>query len=282
MRVTFGTYNRVTIPKELVNKFQLEQGMILDLTVEGNKMILTVGSAEDNNVTTVVDEHQEYVKQENDNNVPKHIITTKIVSNLEESKNFYRKCYSDCGLVVRTKKRYVEHACDECRGQLKETYPEIQNCPYLDNCREQIKDINKVQKDKVAILPKVEVSQIETSTATEMQTKKEMVKNKVNDINTNISKLDNIIDTEIKKKVESKQENELDSTDKIEEFLRQHKKSIKLIDKQKYFYCENCNKMINKGVKLDNILLCMECAREDFKNFMKEYNYYKKKLRGGN
>lgn len=66
----------------------------------------------------------------------------KIESNLKESENYSRKVYSDCGLVVRTKRKYISKFCDACQGTLLVDYPDIpeNNCIFFKQSEPKQKD----------------------------------------------------------------------------------------------------------------------------------------------
>ena len=126
MQVKFSSTNRITIPRDVMEKLKLKPGMILDLDVIDSLIVMKVKDEKLNN-----DMLQE--KEINDSQMsdPKRPKNMKIVSNLEEAENFYRKCYSSCGLVVRTKNSYVDKFCEQCRGELLNDYEGEYNCPYV-------------------------------------------------------------------------------------------------------------------------------------------------------
>ena len=41
MKVKFGTGNRITIPKDIVNNYKLKEGEFLELNIEDGKLVLT-------------------------------------------------------------------------------------------------------------------------------------------------------------------------------------------------------------------------------------------------
>lgn len=120
MRVMLTQRNQITIPKNLISELNLELGKYYELDIKNDQIILDISHVYDEIEGTEV----QPIKT-----IPPSIKSTiKIESNLEEGKNFSRKVYSDCGLVIRTKKSYLNKFCEACQGQLAEQYG-IENHP---------------------------------------------------------------------------------------------------------------------------------------------------------
>lgn len=119
MKVKLASGNRITIPKEIIDKLNLKQGTFLDLTIDENTIHLSkIMSSK---------------KELKSSNIPnlKNTFKSHIVSNLEESKNFSRRVVSECGLLVRTKRAYLNKACEECQGWLALQYKDkATSCKY--------------------------------------------------------------------------------------------------------------------------------------------------------
>lgn len=120
MRVMLTQRNQITIPKNLISELNLELGKYYELDIKNDQIILDISHVYDEIEGTEV----QPIKT-----IPSSIKSTiKIESNLEEGKNFSRKVYSDCGLVIRTKRSYLNKFCEACQGQLAEQYG-IENHP---------------------------------------------------------------------------------------------------------------------------------------------------------
>lgn len=145
MQVKFSSTNRITIPRDVIEELKLEPGMILDLEVVDSLIVMKV---KDSKIykNDKMQQETENNNQEIEVKKPKNM---KIVSNLKEAENFYRKCYSSCGLVVRTKNSYVDKFCEQCKGELLDDFEGEYNCPYAnDNLKKKpiVQKINKQQK----------------------------------------------------------------------------------------------------------------------------------------
>ena len=120
MRVMLTQRNQITIPKNLISELNLELGKYYELDIKNDQIIL--------DISHVYDEIEGTEVQPIKTISPSIKSTIKIESNLEEGKNFSRKVYSDCGLVIRTKRSYLNKFCEACQGQLAEQYG-IENHP---------------------------------------------------------------------------------------------------------------------------------------------------------
>lgn len=170
MEVTLGSGFRITIPREIREELQLKEGTKLSMNIQDGKIILDF----DNIVEIKIPEKKE-PRVEYQNEHKKQIGVRQIVSNLEEGKNFSKKIYSDCGLVIRTKHSYMDKFCEECQGQLAYEYGVLDHpCKYI-NIPERI-EIEESKEEK----PKP-------------------IKNIVQKLTDNVKKLDKTIDTKINK-----------------------------------------------------------------------------------
>ena len=112
MKVKFGTGNRITIPKDIVNNYKLKEGEFLELNIEDGKLVLTkINNTKDVN------------KVENYSNNKKPVTKSKIEikSNIQHKNEYAKPIVSDCGLVVRSKRKYLKEFCNECKGKLSST-----------------------------------------------------------------------------------------------------------------------------------------------------------------
>lgn len=161
MRVMLTHRNVITIPKILCNQLGLELGKFYELEVSDDRLILKIDKSyesaeeieeveEEPISLTLTDkmlkdlnikEYEQYYKSE-----ASSVITTKqsnkanhkikIESNLADAQNFKNKIYTDCKLVIRTKRSYINKFCEACQGQLAVEYElENTNCPYMKKSR---------------------------------------------------------------------------------------------------------------------------------------------------
>lgn len=274
MKITLSSGNRITIPKEIVNQLNLNQGQTFDLIItnDGN-LLLNINNSNieqvDNSLNIIQESKLEDIEDKIIKSDPTPVrFKHKIVSNLAESENFTRKVVSECGLLVRTKRSYLNKACEECQGYLAEQYGrENHLCKYLDNSKTniesereeiQVKEDEKKEdesKEVKADNPKVVIEQEKP------KTNKEMIQN----INNNINKLKETIDHKI------------DNIQKpvIKQFTKttKHNESTNLefVSFNSYKKCTHCKEYFNYGYLLNNEFYCPACTREDFIDFYEQY-----------
>ena len=129
MKVTLSSGNRVTIPKVVMEELNLSLGQSLELEIRDGVITINpqINSTEDNikQIESQIPETKENkpIKEHKLIERPKNYKTLtvngiKIESNLEEGSKFSRKIYSDCGLVIRTKRNYLDKFCEACQGEL--------------------------------------------------------------------------------------------------------------------------------------------------------------------
>lgn len=111
--LTIGSDRRTTIPKNVADQINLKPGRY-DVQYIDGKIVIDLNTSEVQENTLI-----------NKQKPVKSVKGIKIESNLHESENYSRKVYSDCGLVVRTKKKYITKFCDVCQGTLLVDYPDI-------------------------------------------------------------------------------------------------------------------------------------------------------------
>ena len=121
MKVMLTQRNQITIPKNLINDLNLELGKYYELSYEDNRIILDISKNYD------IDDNN-FNKISSVSNASNNI---KIVSNLDEGKSFSRQVYSDCKLVIRTKRSYLNKFCEVCQGQLAKENNIEHMCPYI-------------------------------------------------------------------------------------------------------------------------------------------------------
>ena len=144
VKVKLSSGNRVVIPMPVVKNLGLNIGDEFILSIESGKIVFTKTGS---NISTERPKVADKPIKKTTSKPNK--FKSKIYCNLEESKNYSKKKYSECGLVVRTKTRYINKLCEECRGWLACEY----NVP--DKCRFNRKD-NGDAKEIIKSKPKKE------------------------------------------------------------------------------------------------------------------------------
>ena len=157
MKVKFGTGSRITIPKEIVNEYNLKEGEYLELRIINNKLELSRG------ITDIENNKEDVNKKENSikNNITSNLNIVKskieIKSNIDEKDKYAKPILSDCGQVVRSKRKYLKEFCEVCKGQLSADSA----CPYnVQSPKKLAQEINK----KVELLNKKLDEKIEKTT----------------------------------------------------------------------------------------------------------------------
>jgi len=159
MEITLGSGYRITIPREIRDELQLKECSKLYMSIQNGNIIISTSNIEiepqktEENIN--IKETKEIEKEENQ---PKRQIGVRqIVSNLEEGKNFSKKIYSDCGLVIRTKHSYMDKFCEDCQGKLAYEYGVLDHpCKYINIPeRVEIEEPKKEEKPVKSIIKKL-------------------------------------------------------------------------------------------------------------------------------
>ena len=148
MEITLGSGYRITIPREIRDQLQLVEGSKLYMDIQDNKIVISFNEVKQESQITE-DEEEVKVSEIKEEQSKKQAGVRKIISNLEEGKKFSRKVYSDCGLVIRTKRSYMNKFCEDCQGQLAYEYGILDHpCKYI-NIPERIEiEEPKLEKSK--------------------------------------------------------------------------------------------------------------------------------------
>lgn len=236
MKVYLTNRNQITIPRALIKELGYKAGDIFDLSYDKETQTFQIKFVKDTN--DAVEEKFNPV-----NNLIKNQFKRKIVSNLEEGSKFSRQVYSDCKLVIRTRKSYLKSFCEECKGQLSKEYGvDKYPCPYLN--KNSIEDASIVQKEEKAI------DKVDSTSS-----------NILKDITSNVEKLNKKLDQDIKKL----------NNNSIN--IHTADTTIEQICYDSYKACTKCKEYFDKGFLLDDKFYCKKCAKE---NFIEFYNTYKK------
>lgn len=287
MRITLGSGNRITIPREIVNQLGWNPGNGYELQIKDNSIVITA-------LSEVTEDNTLAIK-------PKHLpVGLDIVSNIEDKDKYANPKLSPCGLVVRSKNMYVKQFCDKCKGKLVEGDIKLQCiCPHTDiddiiNSRqEEVKsqpslsdtpsncekfDIYYNKKEEcIKYEPKKEVNQeVEVDTYKPKSRTKIIIEKLTENVNALNDKLDNKI------KQLNTQENKVIEQPKVEA-ITQHKKDKKgkeqhhtgntvmeFVTLDDFIKCRDCQEFFRHGMYLDGAFHCVQCAKKDFKKYLEE------------
>lgn len=264
MKVILTSGNRITIPKSIITELNYKQGDSFELSYdEDSKTFLLKFIDSDQTceniqkIDSLSEENKLKKDLESSNSIIKDtLFKRKIVSNLEEGSKFSRKVYSNCELVIRTKKSYLKKFCNECKGQLVREYNlPYEKCPYLE------------EENRLHI-------------------NKNTCKNSIQELNNNIEKLKNKINNKINDELKITNNHEIkiqtDSKNIHKDILSKTKTkfdSSTIISPVKYSdinRCNNCEEYFDKGFLLNDKFYCKKCTKESFLQF---YNKYKKGMK---
>lgn len=202
MRVMLTQRNQITIPRNLIDELNLQLGKFYELEISDDKISLNISQAYDQ-------------IEDNTNVIPKIVDNTnsniKIESNLEEGKKFSRQVYSDCGLVIRTKRSYINKFCETCQGQLAREYGvDTHPCIYCINDKKEEPKENITLSSKPATKIETPIIKYEEVKSIKKEEPKPEIKLNIKEdiskpgktiishITNNVEKLSNKLDKEIK------------------------------------------------------------------------------------
>lgn len=264
-KITVGTGYRVSLTKALCEENHISEGDSYEVIVD-NEGVITLypcKEIESNDIKEIKFESEVLKKPINKNE--------EFVSNLDEGQNFYNKCYSECGLIIRTKKKYLKQYCERCRGQLLDNYTDGSYvCPYLKTIDSSDDILDSKNSDKV-ISPIIEDTSGTVNTVSDLKLKdvirvedKEQAKqnNKflVDSINKHIEQLLQSLKVDI--------QNENDEEINVQSRANT---SIEPVAYNHYHICDKCSKECQSGFILDKTMfLCKDCIKEDFIKYLKE------------
>lgn len=120
---TLTDSRRVTIPREVFDQSNLPVGIKVDITFDGTRFIIEPLLEADKNREVkkdfFVEKHKIETKKKSNNPEGKR---REIVSNLEQGLKYKKQYFSECGLVIRTKNKYLKDFCKDCKGKLVDDY----------------------------------------------------------------------------------------------------------------------------------------------------------------
>lgn len=149
MELFIGQKRRVTIPLKLFEQSGLKEGDCANIYLEDGKLIITKETVK-TQITSNVSSLPKAVKTEPgkskaDKNEGSSII---IKSNIEDLNKYVKSIVSECGLVVRSKRKYLNQFCEVCKGKLVENNENC-NCIYKKNELKEKQEQQIQQKDIV-------------------------------------------------------------------------------------------------------------------------------------
>ena len=244
--------NYITIPAEIRQQLNIKDGDFLDVSVDGNSFIVKhyVEDYDPNAKITM-----ELEKKPKSKSKPKQEKKStgkkirKIEANFMDAPKLYKNYFSECGLVVRTKNRYVNDFCKDCQGQLALEWEDRADvkCKYLaSKTEEKCKDLEK-----------------------EINDKKGSRHEEIQNLSKSIKKATEVLDEQIKELDPPKTKR--GRRPKVTSKYGSDTTIIKPVysSTDEFLKCANCNQFVSSGFMLDDTFLCKECTKEDFKKYMK-------------
>lgn len=265
MECKIGDGYRVTIPQAIrdsIDGFKMGLFGEIHYDREANQIIIDLS-----NSGVKAKEIVDAVKETSTKSHKKEISnksTYKIEANYMDAPKLYSNSFSECGLVVKTKRKYVNNFCERCKGQLALEYEDRidVHCSYLKNrCKDVldgVKESDLVNKSKCI----EEVAQQESK----QKLKENLNANKDLKIKLSqtIKKATKEIDNQIEKLQTNKDSNKHSTIGNDNTIIVPIRKGRKLL------VCSDCGEMKTSGFMLDDKFLCGKCTKKDFIQYMKE------------
>ena len=216
--------------------------------------------------------------------------------NLLETTHFYARSYSKCGLICKSKAKYVRNYCSECKGQLLHESVRDKYCPYYEfNSNTNNVDTNKLlnincmdnnltsksvsAKSDVYLTETNEEESINKVDSHELVKQADVEKIDVNEpksivqeLSSNVVKLQKKIDDRIAriKKLE-KMKQDSNSTENHKVITINSKTVLSPVQYLHHHQCYKCEEYFDKGFIIgDEHFYCKECAIKDFKRYLDE------------
>lgn len=284
MRIRIGSGNRITIPKQ----FMLDNNIIANKDYEmeyiDGKIVIDVSAVSFTETQNIQNVNEECVH----NSITKP--TVQIVSNLEQGKHFSRKVYSPCKLVIRTKRKYLDKFCEQCKGKLYNDYKLQDNsCPYTKQCKQDgIVNVNDIVNKKETVAQNTIQDNVQQISTPNVSSSNEDVINTINEYKqhknelvNNISKVNDTLNKHISEHIVNSI-----STPKINTINRKVKhRNIKVrsnnttlqpVILDNYKKCTECGQFKDIGFLIDDKFYCKSCAVKDFTNYFNTIKAYRK------
>ena len=216
MDIKLGTGNRITIPFKMIEQQGWNIGDILSITNEGDYIKITKCVSEKPMIKST------------------SVGKVEIKSNIDKLDQYSKAIISDCGLVVRTKRKYLDNFCKLCKGQLlDETH---QNCNYV--IFKESESGNEIENHKVHTQKEDKLN--------EEDDKNIISRNSQDEILASLNAL--------MKKYMIKKPRSPETTLEYFTDIHLHK-------------CNGCGKYFYRGFMIDYYFHCKQCACKDFKEY---------------
>lgn len=261
---------RLTIPQGMREKVGLSKDGYIDINYDETTNSIIIRNPD--NVKEVVNtkpEKKEKKVRKAKSTQPHKPKKNIIEANFMDADKLYKAYYSECGLVVRTKTKYVNSFCEKCQGQLAKEWEDRADvkCRFneikIDNIAEELQE-PVVEVAKTTLEPAQEVVNNTMIDVAEIKKKR---KEEIKHISESIKEATKVIDTEI----ETLKQKPKRGRPKKTKFYSTGNTVLKAVNTgdEKFLNCSECGQFVGKGFYLDDIFLCKECAVQDFKEYLK-------------
>lgn len=313
--IRIGVRRTLIIPKTICEEQNIDVGDFLNIDIKDGKIILSkVDNIDDVNKIKgkerknkiVKDKEVKLIEIENNsllktghkslkelNDIPLSG-SEEFKPNLLESMNYSKKYYSKCGLLCRTKTKYIQNYCNNCRGQMLAKEVRKIYCPYyIDNIKDELSEDFKVITDNQLNTKKVSTTvnknndndknklrSLEVNSTNEqlIQTgisndKKIVQEQEQKRIVKNIFKNINTLDKEINSKITflNISNNAINNTAKENVTNKMDDVTIEVVRHRHHYQCYKCNEYYKVGFMINSEhFYCKNCASKMFKKYMKE------------
>lgn len=134
MKIKLQTGSRISIPKSILPICGMTEGEYYDIDVYSDKIIIHTKNNNDENTleqSELLSSNKVNTQLDTLHRVKSN--TFELKSNLDQAGSLSNTRYSKCGLIVKTKTKYIDNYCEKCQGKLLNFYKDKEyNCPYID------------------------------------------------------------------------------------------------------------------------------------------------------
>lgn len=256
---------RLTLPKELREKAHIPRDGFVEITYDENTGNLIIsGNVEENNSIEVKREKKVKKKVEVKTR-PNLSNKNAIEANFMDAPNLSKNYFSECGLVVKTKNKYVNSFCERCRGQLAKEWEDKADvhCRYLQEEFESKKaNLDKLSND---VNPSEE--HLEIIEHNDIEDLRHQRKKDIEHITKSITEASKVID----KKIESLTQHSKKGRPKKQKRYSTSSTTIQPVTtgEDRLLKCSECGEFYSKGFLVDEEFMCKECTKNDFKEYLK-------------
>lgn len=233
---------RLTIPQEIREHTNISRDGYIDISFDestGNIII--------KNYTDLLDSKED-LKENVTADVKKESTCKKrrkIEANFMDADKLYKAYFSECGLVAKTKTKYVNDFCNECNGQLAREWEDkaevkcsrLVKKPSCVKCNEDV-DIDEIRKKR---------------------------KEDLKAISESIKIADSVLDVKISELHTQKKRDRKPKKDRGDTMIRPIR-----FENNTCMKCSMCGQYYKSGFLLDDKFSCSDCAKEDFKEYIRE------------